>query len=31
MAGSEMIRLLQSGRFTITQGIIQYVPKSPKP
>ena len=31
MAGAEMIKLLQSDRFTITQGIIQYLPKSPKP
>jgi rhamnogalacturonyl hydrolase YesR len=31
LAGAEMIRLLQSDRFTITQGIIQYIPKSPPP
>jgi hypothetical protein len=31
LAGAEMIRLLQRDRFTITQGIIQYVPKSPQP
>jgi rhamnogalacturonyl hydrolase YesR len=31
MAGAEMIKLLKSDRFTIATGIIQYIPKSPKP
>jgi rhamnogalacturonyl hydrolase YesR len=31
MAGAEMIKLLKSDRFTIATGIIQYMPRSPKP
>ena len=31
MAGAEMIRLLQSDKYTINPGIIQYVPRAAKP
>ena len=31
MAGAEMIKLLKNDRFTIATGIIQYLPKIPKP
>jgi rhamnogalacturonyl hydrolase YesR len=31
MAGAEMIRLLKNDNFTIAPGIIQYIPKNPKP
>jgi unsaturated rhamnogalacturonyl hydrolase len=31
LAGAEMIKLLKSDAVSITSGIIQYVPKSPKP
>ena len=31
MAGAEMIKLLKNDRFTIATGIIQYIPKNPKP
>jgi rhamnogalacturonyl hydrolase YesR len=31
MAGAEMIKLLKNDRFTIATGIIQYLPKTPKP